>query len=325
MKAEAVLIVGLTRTSGSVGLALRAADLGWSISAFDPNEETAERAKELGLVDDLVSDVRKAMDAADLLILDLPPQGLETALTIAGQRLSDHGLVVDLSRPKQMGLELAQQYLARGHYVGASPALAAERLTDAETDLSGARADLFRDSVICLMADESVESEAVRTAVRLGQLLGAKPFFVAAREYDSLTAGTNVAPGLLAAALFKALTAAEGWRDMRRFAGTPFAMGTAGLEDETLARQVLTERAATLRWLDAVRAELDQVRALLIEGDEERLTPILRDLRLQRQAWLEQRKDNVWLDHLDEGVSPLSLRQLLLGGLFSKSDDEPGS
>jgi hypothetical protein len=53
--------------------------------------------------------------------------------------------------------------------------------------------------------------------------------------------------------MFRAVTRSQGWRDMLRFAGMPFATGTAALEDEEeIAALALTDRDATLRWLEAL-------------------------------------------------------------------------
>jgi prephenate dehydrogenase len=313
MRAQTVTILGLDRIGASIGLALRQADLGLKVVGHEVNQGEAERAKALGAVDEISSDARGAMVAADIVILSLPLGQVEEALTLAGPEIQAHTLVIDLAPRKGPGLKWAAAHLQRGHYVGAVPVLAAEHLNDGRQGVEAARADLFRRSVFCIMPSPEAEPKAVDTAVNLGRLLGATPFFLDPMEFDALVQGVGTVPGLLAAALFRSVRQATGWRDVLRFAGPSFALATLPLEDEDLAMMSLQDRLSTLRWLEAVMAELEQVRRWIREGDEERLSLILSDLDAQRSIWLNERDKNDWTEEPESEMAGYDMKTALFG------------
>jgi prephenate dehydrogenase len=322
MKAQTVSIIGLNRIGASVGLALRQSKLGLSVIGHDVNGDLIQRAKEMEAIEKGEWNLVNAAAAADILILSLPALDLEASLQAIGRDVQSHTLILDLGYVKQSGLKWADKYLKQGHYVGASPVLAAAALTDGRLGIEGARADLFRQSVFCYMPSVKAEPKAVETAVNLGMVLGAKPFFVDAGEFDSLVQGVNTVPGLLSAALFQAVTRGNGWRDMLRFAGLPFAFSTVALSEQDVAQRVFQDQAATLRWLDAVIEELKGMRRLVAQGDREEVAILLQQLDIERDTWLRRRTENEWEEYEAPEITSRSLAETLLGGLARKRDDK---
>ena len=293
-KTETVSIIGLDRISGSIGLVLRKSSLGLTVMGYSDDQGVSNKAKELNVVDKVMNNLVKTAAAADIVILNTPLTQQEETIQIIGDVVKDHALIIDITSLKGPGIRWANKHLQQGHYVGVSPVLSADFLEDARMDLEAATVNLYKDSVFCIMPSPSADPEAVQTAVNLGRLLGATPFFLDADEYDSLVHGIETIPGLLAGALFSSVKQSTGWRDILRFAGLPFAQATAALDDEDLVELTRHDKEATLRWLDALLSELQSVRRLVAEGDEERLTLIFEDLAFQRSKWLVERKRNDW-------------------------------
>ncbi|MCI0578629.1 MAG: prephenate dehydrogenase/arogenate dehydrogenase family protein [Chloroflexi bacterium] len=306
MKAETLTIIGLDRIGVSVGLALHEAKAELLVVGHDKEREVARKAQEMGAVDRVEWNLINAAAAADILVLSVPLAELENMLQVIGDDVKPHALVVDLAGLKGPALQWADKHLLRGHYVGASPVLAAAVLEDGGQT---ARADLFKQSVFCLAPSAKAESKAVETAVNLGLILGATPFFLDPYEFDSLVQGVEVAPGLLGAAMFRAVTQSPGWRDILRFAGRPFAQVTGLMDDADLASLAFHDQAATLRWLDAALEELKVVRRWVADGDAENLKLFLDDLLVQRDRWLKERVENDW----DEKVETPDLSTMSIG------------
>jgi prephenate dehydrogenase len=323
MKTQTVSIVGLERISGSIGLALQKGDLGLTIIGHDRNRSTTSEAKNLGIVTKSTNSLATAASVADILIINVPLSELEQTLEVAGAEVREHTLVIDMSNMKGVGQKWADQYFKEGHYVGAKPVLAADRLTDGRFGIEASRADLFQKSVFCLMPSVKADPKAVETAVNLGRILGATPFFLDAFEYDSLMQGLEVVPGLVAAAILRAVTKSSGWRDMLRFAGMGFAQSTACLDNPDLAMLSLNDKAASLRWLDAVLGELQEVRRWINESDEERFSFIVEELAIEREEWLHERRENNWIEDDQSIASNMSIARQLIGFGFGK--DEPQS
>jgi prephenate dehydrogenase len=323
MKASTVTIAGLDRISGSMGLAIRGAGMGLTVLGHDRESGLTTLAKELGAIDEARANLLEAVAAADIVILNLPMAELKETLQAVGSRVKPHTLVVDLSALKSAGLRWARDFLKQGHYVGVNPVLAAAVMADGRPGIDAANADLFRNSVFCIMPAPEADPKAVETAVNLGKILGATPFFLDPGEYDALMHGVETVPGLLAAAMLRAVMQAPGWRDMLRFAGLPFAQITAPLANGDLDSLAAADRLATMRWLDAVIQELQLIRHVVEEGDEERVVSVLEDLRAQHRRWLRSRQENDWEETTDvPDVSPLNLSGRLLGGFLRRGKDD---
>jgi prephenate dehydrogenase len=300
MKAQTISILGLGRIGASVGLALKASGYELEIIGYDPDRETGNKAKEIGAVGKFVGNLLNAATLADIIVLALPFKELESTLKLIGQDISPQALIIDLGSLKSPGIKWAEQHLKRGHYIGAGPVLSASMLADSRLSIEAADAGLFANSVFCIVPSASAEPKAVETAVNFGRLLGATPFFLDAMEYDSLIHGVETGPGLLSAAMFRAVRQSTGWRDILRFAGLNFALATTGLENEDLAYLALENKEASLRWLDSVLEQLKEVRRWIAEGDLERLDLILDELAIDRARWLHERAKNDWTEDKDK-------------------------
>lgn len=321
MKAKTVAIVGLDRIGGSIGMAIRARDLGLMVVGHDADRSVGKTALELGAVDETNRNLVSAAAAADILVLNLPITELEGTLRAIGPDVQEHTLVMDLADLKNPGMRWSEQYLEQGHYVGATPVVAADALADGRMGIEAARKDLFAGSLFCIMAAPSLEPAAIETAKNFGSILGASPYFLGPEEFDSLMQGVSTMPGLVGVATFLAVTQTSAWRDMLRFAGLPFSLATSPLEKSDLAYLAHHDREASLRWLDAVLAELQTVRRWVAEGDEERLSLILDDLAIKREKWLAARRD---ISQADKGDMPdlgdFSFARQLFGFGFGRKE-----
>ena len=105
------------------------------------------------------------------------------------------------------------------------------------------------------------------------------------------------------------------WRDILRFANPSFAVATQPLVHGTdITSLALNDRAATLRWLDALLNELTAIRRLIQEGDREPIDLTLGGLLVQRERWLREREANDWADVTDTPVDRPTMGEQLLGG-----------
>ncbi len=319
MKAQTVTIVGMNRTGVSIAKAIKASSAELSVIGHDRHRDLTERAKdELGAIDKAEWNLVSAAAAADILILSVPLSELHTSLQAIGGELKPHTLVLDLSVLKSLSQKWADQYLSRGHYVGVMPVLSAPYLNDGRDGPEAGTADLFRNSIFCLMPSPDADPQAVETAVNFGRLLGATPYFLDPMEYDSLVQGSETLPGLTAAAIFGALQKSTGWRDVLRFANSSFSLATQPLQLGTdITSLALHDKAATLRWLDALLEELAGLRRLIEEGDREMIDLTLGQLLIQRERWIKERAQNEWVEGVEQKLDRPSVSDQLLGGWLS--------
>lgn len=320
MKAQTITIVGLNRVGASVGLAIKRALPDVTVIGHDRDPVLARDARgKVGAIDKEEWNLSKAAAKADILVLVTPVTEVEGILEAIGTDLEAHALILDFSSLKGPGLKWAERHLRQGHYVGAVPVLASGKLADGRSGVEVAEADLFKNSVFCLMPSPAADPQAVETAVNFGRLLGAVPYFLDPDEYDSLVQGVETVPGLMAVAIFNAVHKAPGWRDMLRFAGLPFALATLSLDSgEDIVFQALNDKAATIRWLDALLKELTEVRRWIVEGESELLVAMLSELNAQRQHWLRERAENDWAEVGAPDIERPSFSEQMLGGWISR-------
>lgn len=178
MRAKTVTIVGLDRIGASIGLAIRARDVGLTVVGNDIDRAVGKKALEMGAVNETNWNLATAAAAADILVLNLPLAELEGALKAIGRDVQEHTLVMDLADLKGPGLIWSEQFLEQGHYVGATPVVAADNLADGRIGVEAARADLFAGSLFCIMAAPTLDPAAIETAKNFGHILGASPYFL---------------------------------------------------------------------------------------------------------------------------------------------------
>ncbi|MCZ7665717.1 MAG: prephenate dehydrogenase/arogenate dehydrogenase family protein [Chloroflexi bacterium] len=232
--------------------------------------------------------------------------------------MQGHTLVLDLTPLKGPSLKLAQKYLKQGHYVGATAVLSAEWLVDGRSELEAASGDVFKNGVFCLSPSPQADPKAVETAVTFGRLLGAIPYFVDPMEYDGLLIGVQTAPGLLATALFRTISQAPAGATCCVLPAS-LAMSTQPLVGgQDVAKEALSNKIATLRWLDALTDELKVMRRLVQEGEEELLAAMMSAAFMDRAAWLEQREKNNWEEVETPDMESFSLSSHFLGSLASR-------
>ncbi len=324
MNAQTITLIGINRTTLSIGLALRKTALGARLVGFDFDSALTQQAKdEVNAIDKAEWNLNKAVAQGDILLLNLPQQEVESVMQAMADDVQPHALVLDLSPLKGRGLALAQKHLSRGHYVGVQPVLAAAHLADGRADLTLATADMFQNSVFCLMPGVQADPRAVETAVNFGRLLGATPYFLDPQEYDGLMQGIETMPSLLAAALFNTLYAATGWRDMLRFASLPVALTTSPLQaGSEIAELALHSSETSLRWLDAIIHDLQEMRRLIQDKERETLEATFVDLQAKRAQWLRERAKNDWHEAVKHDIQRSSFAEQMLGSWIARRGKE---
>ena len=289
-----------------MGMALKKAPFEATIIGHDSDREKLRTAETLKAIDKSEWNLVTSIINADIIIITVPMNEVELTLEAMGEDVQAHTLVLDLSPQKALPAKWAKSYLKRGYYVGALPVLTVGALQDGRSPSDVAHADIFRNSLFCLMPTANIDPEAVETAVNVGLLVGALPYFVDPEEYDSLMQGVQFLPGLLSSALMGAVKESPGWRDILRYAGQPFAMATLPLNRATESTLLATQdKSATLHWLDAILKELQQIRQLVAEGDGDVLQSILADRNLEREKWLKTRERNAWAEESQIKTGPL--------------------
>jgi prephenate dehydrogenase len=234
---------------------------------------------------------------ADIVILALPLNAMAATLKSIAPILKPGALVTDTASLKLPVLQWAREFLpSQVHFVGGNPILNPALALEARTGPEAASPDLFAGGLYGLMPSANCAPEALQLASDLVALLRATPFYPDPAEHDGLMAAIEGLPGLLSLALMRTAARSPAWREARKLADHPFNTTTSLVERDPAGQRdlLLHNRDNVVRWLDAMLAELSDLRQLLLEGDAGALEQAMRDADDARRLWLNDRRLGTW-------------------------------
>ena len=264
-----IAIIGLGYIGGSIGMGLRAAKLrDTEIVGFDDWRSARRAADKQDAVDQIVGNPREAVDGAGLVILATPPAATSELLEEIAPALGRGAAVTDTAASKVKIEDWAGKHLPNGvSFIGGHPMAG-----DASAfGIDNASADLFQGKRWFLSPSPSASDSAVKSVLGMVRELGASPHFLDAAEHDYVMAGVSHLPLIVSSALFTMLRSSDGWPDFGRAAGDTFrAMTAYNSGDPTMTTEIaVTNKEQVQHWIDRLVLELNRVRNLLDEEEEE--------------------------------------------------------
>ena len=321
-----VTIVGLGLVGASLGLAIRKARPEVEVVGHDSSSDATRRAQKLGAIEKSEWNLINACERADVLVLATPAQAVREIMKVAGPYMQNVRAVTDTAGSKRDVLAWADQLLPGVPFVGGDPIVGS---LDGE---SAPRADLFQDVTYCLCPSPSTSHDAVNLVVGFVELLGAQPFFVDPVEHDGLVSVADHLSFVLSTALLRLVAGGNNpskiAADLHRMIGPTFRR-TAGYSSEdpmTYRDLCLTNRDAIVRSISELRESLDELSALVQEGDEKKLETLFADSYTTRQAASRSYRDPDQEAQSDaiRGPNSFGLTDLLVGRRLSQPRGKPG-
>jgi len=261
-------LVGTGLIGGSIGLALRAN--GWHVTGTDQDPSRAERARQLGALDDIGVD-----PAADLTFVATPVAAVPEAVLAA--LAAGPGVVTDVAGVKAAVVDGIDD----ARFVGGHPMAGSEQL-----GVDGATPDLFEGAVWVLTPVAGTEPDAYAQVRSVVSSLGAEVLALAPDRHDDLVAVVSHVPHLTAASLMRLADqraadnapllrlAAGGFRDMTRIAA-----GSPAIWPDVCAEN----RVAIVEVLDQLLRALGEVRDAVAKSDRAEVLATLEQAQLARR------------------------------------------
>jgi len=303
-------IVGLGLIGTSLGLALKEATGDIAITGHDPDDERVSRARKLGAIDKSHWNLPAACDDADLIVLDIPFDELETTLRALGEGLKSGAVVLDITPLKETALRLARELLPEDlDVIGLHPVFPGIGPRAAEPS-----AELLQGTPCYLVVPEGASAHAVEAATDLVAAVGTEARFIGALEHDGLVAATDQLPRMAAAALINVTHSGPGHRDRTHYVGRTLLASVAAMEgaEGHSPDALFANRKNLLPWIDAYIRELQRGRALLAAGNTPELTALLKDAAQAAEEWLTGESPNAERDAGSEHRRPWG--DLFIGG-----------
>lgn len=282
-----LVIIGVGLIGGSFAQALRNAGLVKHIVGISRSQKNMQYAIELGVIDEIASDIASALHHADLVFLAMPVGQTQHIMEKIAPHLQANTIVTDAGSTKQDVIAAAHHSLSmqsRHHFVPGHPIAGAE-----QSGVQAAQPDLYLNKHVILTPLPETSADAIERVYQLWQVCGAQVSLMPANEHDQILAATSHLPHILAFTLMNHLSNTNQPENMLRFAGSGFRDFTriASSSPEMWRDICLANRAALLKQIDRYRDELKVLQVILSTNDAEALEENFSRARSLRDEWLK--------------------------------------
>ena len=283
---EKITVIGTGLIGTSLALAVKRATKDIHIVGYDVEHGYVSKAHKMGAVDKAEWTLPKAVMDAAMVIIATPVKAVREVMEYIAPHLSEGCVVTDTGSTKAVVLQWASEILPNTvSFVGGHP-MAGRETSGPE----GADATLFEGRTYCVIPGKHATEESVETVIGLVNTVGAKPYFISAKEHDSFVAAVSHLPLLLSVTLVGCTSKSPSWDDMSILASTGYKdLTRLASGDAIMHRDIcLTNVEGILHWIDVFINELGETRSLLIEAkdSEESLEKMFVQAREAREKWL---------------------------------------
>lgn len=274
---KTVGIIGLGLMGGSLGLALRRHGAAWRVVGWNRSARAAERALQIGAIDDACASPSDAAAQSDLLVLALPPDRIIEMLRAVKPALREGCVATDVAGAKARIVREASELLGAA-FVGGHPMAGCER-----AGIDAAHAALYEGATWILTPDDQTSPAALAAVEDLVRAAGARPFLCGATEHDRWIAAISHLPHIVAYGLV----------DAAEYAGAPAGIAAGSFRDGTRVAAsdpgawtgILLDNATdVVRSLDGLTLWLGAVRDAIACRDSERLQNLLAEAHTAKLA-----------------------------------------
>ncbi len=275
-----------------VGLGLMGASLCWDLKQHHLCREVrgvARRTRTVldaffaGAVDEATNDLATGVQGADIVVFATPVRTIIDNLREAAPHIWANTLVIDMGSTKTEICAAMNQLPEGVQPVGVHPMCGKET-----AGFEAAEPGLYKNAPWVLTPLPRTSPAALQLATELGTAIGARPILLDPERHDRLVASISHLPFLVASALVHAVAdvgatdemvwqlAAGGFRDTSRVAAS----------DTRMFLDILsTNREPVIAQVDTFIHHLQEMRRLLCEGDEAKLSEKLTVSQAARAGW----------------------------------------
>jgi prephenate dehydrogenase len=290
-----VTIIGLGLIGSSIGMALKSRHGSRvTIIGYDSAQETHDQAVKIGAADRSEWNLDSAVEGSDVVIVATPANAVYDIFEATAKYLRDGAVVMDTAATKRAVMDWAEELLPDNvAYVGIDPLAGAGYRGQKD-----AHATLMLDKRIALIPSVHTPERAIKTASKLIEDMGGRPFFMDVDEHDSFSAAVTGLPAVVAAAMLSVASASPSWREISRFVGSDFqAVTEPAAQDPAVSHATaVTNPDMTVHWIDQLIGALTVIREGVL-NEETRYDPDSPMVDIFVNAW-EQRL------RLESGIEP---------------------
>jgi prephenate dehydrogenase len=258
-------ILGPGLLGGSIGLAARHRKIAGKVAVWARRQEAADEAYKVGAADEATTDLFRATDGAELIVLAVPIG----AMPALAKQIPPGCVVTDVGSVKYTIVNALSHILPK--FVGSHPMAGSE-----QAGIEAARRELFDGAVCIVTPREDTDKAALQVVFDFWKSLGCQVRTLAPKEHDEIVARISHLPHLVAAAVVNVVCSdgahplnfvGPGFKDFTRIASGPPDMWT---------EIAVENRQEIARALDTLIEDLGKLRAALENADAIELRAMLK-------------------------------------------------
>lgn len=285
-----VCFIGMGLIGSSLARAIRAKGLAGTIVCHTAPDGSMDRARELGIVDEIFADAGEAVGGADLVIVAVPIGAYDAVASAFGPHLTPGTIVTDVGSVKRATLRDVGPHLPTGvHFVPGHPIAGTEH-----SGPDAGFAELFIDRWAILTPDAGCDEGAISRVRALWEAVGSKVDVMDPDHHDQVLAITSHLPHLIAYTIVGTADdleehlkhevikySASGFRDFTRIAAS----------DPVMWRDVfLNNREAVLDILQRFSEDLTALQRAIRWGEGDKLQDLFTRTRTIRRGIIEAKQ-----------------------------------
>lgn len=284
---QKITLVGVGLLGGSLGLAVRRRGLARRVAGYVRRVESIAACREAGAVDEADTDLARAVDGADLVVLGTPIAQMADLVTRMLPALKPGVLVTDVGSVKGSVVAALEPLVAKAgaHFIGSHPMAGAEKM-----GVQAARADLFEGAICVVTPTPAAPPALVRKLEELWQALGGRPLRLSPDLHDDLVSRSSHLPHVVAAELANYVLSPVHPREQSALCATGFRDTTriASGSPEMWRDISLANRRNLARVLGVFIEDLQEFQLALENGDSKAITEFFEQAKARRDAWCAQ-------------------------------------
>ncbi len=277
-------VIGCGLMGGSFALALKRAGLVKRVIGYSKSPSTTEKAKKLGVIDQVAESALLAVSGSDIVLIAVPVAATEATFKAIRHLIEPGVLIMDVGSTKRDVVDAARRVLKERivSFVPAHPIAGKEG-----AGITHADATLYNGRQVILTPLPQTSPELLQRATDCWAAIGSQVLRMTPENHDAAFAAVSHLPHMLAYAYFNSVARHPAGRDYLSLAGPGFRDFTRiAASDVAVWRDILmSNREEILKQSLRFRHSLEAMELAMKSGNIEALEDMIRSASDARGSW----------------------------------------
>ena len=278
-----ITIIGVGLIGGSLARALKSNNLAKIVFGYGRDQNRLEAATKEGIIDEYSTDLKIAVDGADIVVIATPVGSFESLLYDLKPLITQHMTVTDVGSTKSSIANSAKHILDEmlSNFIPAHPIAGKEK-----SGFEASDAGLFLNKKVIITPLDTNLPLSINTIEKMWEDVGANVDFMSSESHDELLGMTSHLPHMLAFSLVNYLVsqnpsasiyAAGGFKDFSRIAS-----GDAVMWSDIC----LNNKAQIMKHIKNYQKTLDSLVSSIDNENNDELEAFFVNAKKTRDSWI---------------------------------------